>query len=776
MAGKSRSQSKRRAQGGGRTSNTEPRVQVFKGFAGMNFEHYPEMPPVKVINGKDWSNDASQEDLVMTQFELLKNVQITNNMTLESVPSLEKVDLGPTKMNLLEENKIALTGPTCLVGSWLFYAYENATDGSVGVGKAFLGDHASGDEVADIEFVRNSFVPHGDITCISWAQNRLLIIDSFGQVWRSQIVDAKFYQSEVGGIISNVYGAVEIPKPSKLQASFVSGHGSLKFSEEYSDEFPYRIRLAYCVNTEFGPTEVSDALVLYSNIEIAEWNEIDYAMISISIDECYIPGAWYGAVSASLYYTVDDAYEYQFAQMADFTQSFPSKYGVATINWYGYLTDISAWEFANLDAPSSNYTYGPYAKYCRTIDGKIYFWGGGTRQHPDYRPAKVCPDYRIFIGGNPGNMLSISPATGGGFVDIEPGSGKRVHDVVKYKTVSGADIVTALCGCRNSYEEYRYNLVRSTVSISQENSTVSWQAEQVSGSTGCRSVLSSLVCEDGLYTVSRYGLALTTIAMEYNNQIRTSYVSDPIKPVFLAQDTTITSADDDKRFKEFLLHCDGVIYYGRNLYAGTRTSSVVFCYDVNLKAWWSITIPDEVRWIDHMDSEKHAEGVSFVCMSGIWVLPTTDQIFDYSALTCPQEKIVESAMISTSQPNHGYHHLTQIEFDFDYFKGRMKFEIVGIDIFGRSVKTEKWVDTSDNTTYGLEVYLRVDLKLREYKIRLIGDANCEFRLNCFQSKLYVMNNKNGLVWGFDDMQSFRSDGDIQRTFKNYNDVVDAIIP
>jgi hypothetical protein len=39
-----------------------------------------------------------------------------------------------------------------------------------------------------------------------------------------------------------------------------------------------------------------------------------------------------------------------------------------------------------------------------------------------------------------------------------------------------------------------------------------------------------------------------------------------------------------------------------------------------------------------------------------------------------------------------------------------------------------------------------------------------------------MSAKQGLVWGFNDSQSFRSDGDIHPTFKDYNDIRQAIIP
>ena len=35
---------------------------------------------------------------------------------------------------------------------------------------------------------------------------------------------------------------------------------------------------------------------------------------------------------------------------------------------------------------------------------------------------------------------------------------------------------------------------------------------------------------------------------------------------------------------------------------------------------------------------------------------------------------------------------------------------------------------------------------------------------------------NGIVWGFDDRQSYRTQGDIHPYFKDYNDVRLAVIP
>lgn len=735
---------KKKAQGGGRTSNSEPRLQVFKSFNGMNFEH----APVDAMSS-DWSHEPSQEDLVMTQMAFQNNVSVANNMTMESTPDL-------IKLGIEYDDDFSLTGPACLVGQYLFLAFESHADGKEHIGKVKLGNDSS---METVDFVLNGWTYPSHITYIYWAQERLVVMDTNGHVWRSTAPVHVTEDDDPGSLIDSVYGAISISNPSKLSTSNITAHGNIKFSSKYDQSnYPYRIGLSYCIDTMFGPTKASNMLVLYSNKEVAEWNETNYISVKIDIDSSKV--SEFGATAASLYYTVDDAYELQFAQRAGFVG------GSATINWYGYITDTTMWTIANLDAPTKNYTSGPIAQYCTMIDGRLYFWGGsstGTVSTDD-----KAPDYRIIIGGNPGNLFSSSPSTGGGFVDIEPGTGKFVNSIVKYKTQSGSNIVTALCGSRQSQEELRYNLVSSTVSLSQDNSTNSWTAEHVSGSVGCRRTMGALVCEDGLYTINRYGLALTTMTMEYNSQIRTTYVSDPIKPVFLADDLSDNTT-------EYLIHCDGVVYYGKsNILADGETSySIVFCYDVNTKSWWSLAIPSCSYNAIHIDSKNHAEGIGFVCVDDVYVLPTTNQTSDYGT-NVGLRKIIESANLSTTQPNHGYHHLTQIEFDFDRFIGTMDIELIGIDIFGRKISVTKTI-SEETEAYGLEAYMRIDMKLREYKIKMIAHQDCSFRLTCFMSKLYVMSNRIGLVYGFDDMKSYRKSGDIQQTFKCYNDIVEAII-
>jgi hypothetical protein len=295
----------------------------------------------------------------------------------------------------------------------------------------------------------------------------------------------------------------------------------------------------------------------------------------------------------------------------------------------------------------------------------------------------------------------------------------------------------------------------------------SWQAEQVAGAVGCKSYRGGIVCEDGLYSVSRYGLALTTMTMEYNSQIRTNYVSEQIKPVF-------TDAIDvgDILKNATILELDGIIYmafcapgpgapYGPN--------DVLFCYDINLKAWWTYSMPATVLGLFHIDSSFHREGIGIVTPKSIYMLPTTQP--DVHDSKPDHDFLIQTGEISTQMPQQGWQYLSQLEFHYDYLIGDVEFTVRMIDIFGREIVAKKSVSEEDYQ-HNYVVRMRIDQKVMSYVIEMRGTAR--FRMTHFIARVYVMSNKIGQVWGFDDSISHRSSGSVHPTFKCYNDVRNAI--
>lgn len=721
-----RQSGQRRAQGGGRVANSEPRLQVFQGFTGMNFEHSVQMDPTvavdQAMNGK-----ADQTDLQMTYTFLQNNVSVESNKTLQTRDDIVTLFESPEGMSF--------TGPVCLIGPKL---YASKSDGNIGIGD--LDERMAQDDPiemsSDLTLSNRTGSDH-TWTSLDYYDDKLIAQTSQNELWTADV------SSYVADTLEN---AIEVPDPTTNFNGHLSGKGSLRINQTMSDTYPFRIIIAHTYVNKYGPTKVSPNTVFYANHPVSEWHAGCYLQVSGSIPSNY------GIKAVELYYATDNAMSMLFLGRVDVAETATTW----TYNWYGYIDATSMWPMANLIAPTENYTKGVHASRACNIDGRLYFWGDSDQPQ------------RLYIGGNPGNLLSISPGTGGGFVDIEPGTNQEVRHVCKYKTQSGNSIVTMLCDSPNSRREQRFNLVEDTVSLSNEQSMRSWNAEQVAGAVGCKSYDGVVVCEDGLYSVSRYGLALTTMTMEYNSQIQTNYVSDAIKPVF------IDAADRETRLSNaMLLECDGIIYMamGASSDEEGRLDNVLFCYDIDLKAWWSYTLDVDMPIMNlfHVDWQGQREGIGIVTSDAIYLLPTTATD---SESTLPDHNfLIETAKLSTQMPQQGWQYLSQLEFHFDYLVGDMEIIVRMTDMFGRDIVVRKLV-SEESEQFDYVVRMRIDQRVMSYVITMTGKAR--FRMSHFLARVYTISNKLGQVWGFDDSISHRSSGSVHPTFKCYNDVRNAI--
>lgn len=709
MASKSTSSStKQRSQGGGRTSNSEPRLQVFRDFAGCNFQESPSSFTLGIEPDRD-----EQSDLQMNYVVVQNNAGIASNKTIETRNNIVKLFDAPAGTEL--------TDASVLVGNEFYIATE---DGSIRYGN--LGDQLAG----TVQLVDNDPKGH-HWESLAYVDDKLVGTTAENQLWTGAMGSHEIANAK----------KVEDPPELSINDNLTS-RGDLKISPSMTADCPFRTGIAYSYVNKFGPTKCSRQISFYSNFPVDEWHSGCFLQVHGTAP------TGYNIEAVEIYYNVDNASSLQFAGRVDMEDG-----GAWSFNWVGYLDVTNMWPMANLLSPTDNYTEGAPVSRMTCIDGRMYFWG-----------SKDDPQ-RLYIGGNPGNLFSLSPGTGGGFVDVEPGTGQEIRYVDKYKTQSGNSIVTMLCDAQNSNKEQRFNLVENTVTISNEQSMKSWQAEQVSGAVGCKSEHGARVCEDGLYSVSRYGLALTTMTMEYNSQIRTNYVSDPIKPVF-------TDPLGQGLSNAVLLEADGVLYMTFGAGAG-ELDHLMFCYDIDAKAWWSYTLDIDEPIIDmiHIDYEGFREGIGIVTPQHVWLLPTTQD--DGSDELATFDVLIETGELSAQQPQQSWIYLSQLEFCFDRFIGELDIDLIGIDQFGRKVTTHKHVSHSE-AAYNFSEYMRVDLRLRSYKLIITGKAN--FRMSHFIAKVYTMSNKVGLVWGFDDRQSYRTKGDIHPTFKCYNDIRKAIIP
>lgn len=707
MAAK-RSSKKKPAAGAGRTPSNEPRIQTFTQFSGCNFQLSP-----RDFQYETGEND--QSDLMMNFVVVQNNCRLTENKTFETRQNIETLFTAPASETL--------TDICALVQDELYIATQSK---KVVYGK--LGESLSGNvEIRDVDGAEKD----NTWTFLGYADDKLVGMTKGRQLWTAPLGTHALENAKT------------VPTPPALAFGDVTAGGSLKISQTITADCPFRITLRYTHLNKFGPTLPSEALVLFASKPTTEWSGSAYLTIKKTAP------TGYGIVAVELYYTEDEYQDPAFLARVDLASR---DGGSWTYNWTGYLFDTSMWTIANLSIPTENYTPGVPASKMTQQDGRLYFWGGD-------------PEYRLWIGGNPGNLFSVSTGVGGGFCDVEPGTGQTIRVVTKYKTQSGNAIITIMCDNPNSTKEYRHNLLENNITLSNEQSTKGWQTEKISNTVGCKSYYGAGVWGDGLYAVSRYGLALTTMTMEYNSQIRVQYVSGAIEPVFVQKRGNQLSGS-------VLLCVNDVIYMTFGAPDGTM-DNVVFCYDINLKAWWTYTldVDEPILNMIHIDHQDHREGIGIVTPKHVYLLPTTH-------LTMPDvlptyDVLIETGELGNTQPLQNMLHLTQMEFRFDWFIGDLTVDLVGIDLFGRKVTTTKRI-RHDTVQHNLTEYMRVDLKLESYKMRFEGKAS--FRMTHWMAKTYPMSNRNGIAWGFDDRQSYRTQGDIHPYFKDYNDVRLAVIP
>lgn len=714
---KSRSSNSNSSKSTGRPSNSEPKVQTFSKFQGCNFE-------LAARQFESWEGEDDQTDLEMNFLVLQNNAKVESNQTIQTRQNLVTLFTAPEGTRH--------TDIATLINDELYIACEdkNIYYGTLG------GELNNTVVINDIDGETRD----NTWTFLGYAEDQLVGMTAGKQLWTGA------YGTHT------IENARTIPTPPALTFSQLTARGSLTISSTLTDECPFRITLRYTHLNKFGPTLASDPLTFYASKPTTEWSGAAFVSISGTAP------TGYNIVAVELYYTEDEYQDPAFLGRVDMRQQSDGSRdgGSWTYNWVGYLFDTSMWTLANLSLPTENYTSGVPASKMAQHDGRLYFWGGE-------------PDYRLWIGGNPGNTFSVSTGVGGGFADIEPGSGQAIRVVPKYKTYNGASIVTMLCDNPNSSKEQRHNLVENNITLSNEQSTKGWQSEKVNGTVGCKSYYGAGVWADGLYAVSRYGLALTTLTMEYNSQLRVNYVSDAIKPVFTQQDGTQLDA-------AVLLCVDDILYMTFGAGSGNEGNldNIVFCYDINLKAWWSysLDVDEPILNMINIDHEANREGIGIITPGHVFLLPTTK---DDSPDTLPTfDVLLETAELSTTKPSQGMQHLSQLEFRFDYFIGDLTIEVHMIDRFGRPIIGEKYIISSDEVIYNCIEYIRVDKKCEYYKLVIKGKAN--FRLTHFMAKTYPIPARMGMSWGFDSRQSMNGSGDIRGYFKSYNDIRRAIIP
>jgi len=460
--------------------------------------------------------------------------------------------------------------------------------------------------------------------------------------------------------------------------------------------------------------------------------------------------------------------------------------------WLGAMMDTSQWTQSSLTIPTLNTTKGVDACFADNYDGRLYFYGGNEK-------------YRLYIGGNPGSELSVATGLGGAFVDIEPGSGQEVRKVLKFKTYNGATVITLLTYHPNTNKGARYNLIETTITVTNEYQASGYTTEKVDSILGCSSYYGADTFLDGIYSINRYGLAYTTKQQENSNALKMTYCSDNIAIAFdsllgagvgqsrllcikdviyvLLVDPIASQSDPSGGFKPYDMIMDDYIW----------------CYDSGLKAWYTITLKysglageenvilnDNVKHMIHIDSESFWEGLGVIKENGVFLFPTSGDNYEfyYNNNNVPVNNVPTSETLfcthelSGRVPITNFLNVNQLQINFDYICAPHGLDIwvEGVDYYGRQFTISKTVTFPKLQRY-TEVFMRIDKYVESLRLFIKGKA--DYRLTHLNMKAFQKQNRIGSQFGFDARSIYK--GHHSDTIKSdhvphtYHDIKDMLL-
>ena len=788
--------------------SSEPRVINYRGWKGVNFVDAPlTWDPLETGVDK-----FRQTDLPANFLMVQNNLNTTDTLGLET--RQDSVDIGDVPSGC------KFTGVSCVYKHWLFCVVRQNTEGTDPIewrekiiyrslkdesttqwttidtiingsrNRPFYAIEEIGffesNLVATLRFFENGTTPKNGLLLLAKVETRDddADIDILGMDWstadreetiRDTIVDTPE--------IANPAGSVPITLTAK-------GMKSAPVSSTPPDNAPVRVSFCFCYTNRLGSTLVNTNIAeIYVELSPQLWTTKKYVQISSTNKDTHIvPGSSIAGID--IYWRELENIDWAFAGHLDVK---PAAGGVKwSFNWYGAMTDIAQWTTSQLMIPTENTTHGPDATHFNCHDSRIYYWG---------MPSKP---YRLWIGGNPGSEFSIARGLGGAWVDIEPGSGYDIMGTAKWKTTSGANIVTIMCGNRNTTKIKRFNLVETNLTLTNEVTYKSYMYEEVSNVVGCNSRWGYGVFTDGLYSLNRYGLMLTTMAMEYNSQMKNQKMSDVIDPIFTDR--------LGKRLRDGRMVCINEIIYialSEDEEHGDEPMSldnVILCYDMNQQAWYTWTHdqtygasgsdPDKILHILAIDSDEFEEGLGAITETQVRLYPVTG----IQDATPPEfQVLMESGELIPRLPKQATTWIEQLEFRFDYLITPEETDeynrndatwptilIEGIDYYGRQFTIVKKlnIQSRGNERYNVTgerrnytEWIRVNKYCESLRIRLKGRAR--FRLTHINCKMYQQSDVIGTPYGYDASDSYRNrhNGDtiIHHYINDYNNLREAVV-
>ena len=801
-------------------TNSEPRMQVFGGWQGVNFKD----SPLGWEPNETGPHDHRQTDLKPTYFAVQNNLVTNTTLSVETRPDSKVIGKSGTSTPPTGSGSAAawsFTGVSIMYQSWLFCAVRmprksgnndtyfdmvvyrdtrNEWDSSspdwkyIRLNDAEVGTNTLGYAITDILFYESKLIimtKHrpdegsgqsraltGEMFTIDVHVNKTWVDD----VETGQTVYREKLNIDDQALWHDAVSPTYIYDPLNDTVTFTPK--GLTTGPSQTEDLNTRIEIVFSYINGYGMTAASTAYSVYVSEPILAWNSSKYLIIKgqyvkpTGMTDQQAAAQKAAIRGVDIYASVDDIQTKQFIGHIPLPTGLPAN-GKWSFSWLGALTDTSDWSFSPATAPVENSTKGAPASYISVHDSRLYFWG--DNEHP----------YRLYIGGNFGNELSIASGVGGSFVDIEPGTGYEVMGTAKWKTVAGANIVTIMSGNPNTNKVKRFNLVETSLALTNEIATRSYMYEEVSNVQGCNSRWGYGVFADGLYSVNRYGLMLTTMAMEYTSQMRNQKVSEVIDPVF-------TERLGDRLKNARMVYIDEVIYIilaesSKHPDEPTPLDQVVLCYDTSTKAWYTFTLDTDpgrgeneyARHAFAIDSDEAMEGLGVVTDGEIRLYPTTG----IQEPTEPEFNVLlESGEIGARTPIQSMHYISQLELRFDWFVGNLPGNdegvwaiVEGVDYYGRPFTVRKELNRKhvDHVMREYAEWIRIDRYVETWRLRIVGKAR--FRMTNINARCYTTSNRVGMAYGYDAESSYASRHDNtagldHHYIRDYNDLRRALVP
>lgn len=791
--------------------SSEPRVMSYQNWQGVNFVDAPlTWQPLETT-----PKAFRQTDLPANYLMVQNNLETTDTLGIET-----RYD----SIKIIEAPIGNFTGVSCVYKHWLFAVIRAETDYIMYV-DLLANNRQESWQLITVQIGNQSDPQNLEICEIGFFESNLVATARYnnegvlllakvetpnddstiaikGMDWSTRSESVSNYIVDTPKIKGTVSGHLD--EPSTMPVMTVHGMGSRTGSPSSDETAAVLVQVKYCYTNRMGSTlahsdnRINAGTATYVELSPALWNAKKYVTIAPDTGE----SGEISSVSGIDFYGRDtENLDWVFIGHIDVTKD-QVRNGTWKYDWYGNMTDITQWLTSQLMVPTDNTSHGPDATHFNCHDSRMYYWG---------MPSKP---YRLWIGGNPGAEFSVARGLGGAWVDIEPGSGYDIMGTAKWKTTSGANIVTIMCGNRNTTKVKRFNLVETNLSLTNEVAYKSYMYEEVSNVVGCNSRWGFGVFSDGLYSLSRYGLMLTTMAMEYNSQMKNQSMSDVIEPIFTNQ---VGKYLRDGR----LVWINDIIYIAFSDEDSGYLDNVVLCYDMNLKAWYTFTHdqtvdteddPDHILHIFAIDSDEYIEGLGAITESEIRLYPTTG---NQDPVVPKFNVLLETGELVPRLPTQAFWYVQQLEFRFDYFIGYSEetdehpgpatILIEGVDYYGRyftivkelNRKGRRWQTENHNGNPTATIidntgkhefedviehrnyleYVRIDKLVESLRIRIKGHAR--FRLTHINAKMYQQADTIGTPYGFDaaDMYMNRR-GEyniIHHYIDDYNNLKEAVV-